>query len=153
MLADLLDYDYIARHGHRHVEYDRTQSYLTKIRQTKPHVLSRLKQKQWVKERKVGDEIHYRLTTNGTIASLQLRIARETHILPNGQWIEVVFDVPEVTRRERDHLRRMLKRMGFKKFQQSCWYTECAVGDPLVEFFRLSKFSTWAKIFIAKELK
>lgn len=39
----------------------------------------------------------------------------------DGRWRVLVFDVPEKKRRERDVLRAMLRRLGFRYLQRSVW--------------------------------
>jgi DNA-binding transcriptional regulator PaaX len=39
----------------------------------------------------------------------------------DGGWRIVFFDMPEEKRRHRDHLRQVLKAIGFREFQRSIW--------------------------------
>lgn len=39
----------------------------------------------------------------------------------NGKWFLVFFDIPEIQRNKRDHLRKFLKNLGFYQFQLSVY--------------------------------
>lgn len=39
----------------------------------------------------------------------------------DGHWRLVIFDIPETNREARDHVRRLLKELGFRQLQLSVW--------------------------------
>ena len=39
----------------------------------------------------------------------------------DGSWRIILFDIPEIKRRYRDYLRKILKEIGFNEFQKSVW--------------------------------
>jgi len=60
----------------------------------------------------------------------------------NGKWLAIVFDVPEVSRRERNFLRKELKWIGLKELQHSVWITPFDIEQELIALLQL-----WHKDF------
>ena len=57
----------------------------------------------------------------------------------NNKWIAVIFDVPEINRRERNFLRRELKWIGFKELQHSIWIFPFDIKKELLTLLVLWK--------------
>ena len=63
----------------------------------------------------------------------------------DGGWRIIFFDIPEKKRKIRDHLRRVIKRIGFREFQRSIWIypypvppflKELLFGDEIKSYVR-----------------
>ena len=70
----------------------------------------------------------------------------------DGNWRIVLFDIPEKYKKSRDALSRILKNMGFYKFQKSVFVHPFECGneiDFIVEFFALRSY---VRIIIAHEI-
>lgn len=50
-----------------------------------------------------------------------IRKKNEEELKWDGKWRGVIFDIPELNRRDRNFLRRELHQMGFKELQKSVW--------------------------------
>ena len=57
----------------------------------------------------------------------------------DGKWRGIIFDIPELSRRERDLLRRELKWVGFRELQKSIWIYPFNVEKELKSLLRLWK--------------
>jgi len=82
----------------------------------------------------------YRLTQLGMIKALP-EIKKE--LVHDGKTRILVFDVPESERKRRDHFRRHLKLLGFKKHQQSVWisYEDCEAWiEQLVDYHKVGNY-------------
>ena len=56
------------------------------------------------------------------------------------KWRLIVFDIKEITRKDRDYLRRQLKWIGFQELQKSVWVFPYEIRDDLREFIKLCRF-------------
>jgi len=71
----------------------------------------------------------------------------------DGKWIMIMYDIPEKKKRQRFFLRRDLKALGYKKFQNSIWvcpYDTYKETEKIVEEYFLSPY---VKIFLIEEIK
>lgn len=57
----------------------------------------------------------------------------------DGEWRGIIFDIPELSRRERNLLRRELKWIGFKELQKSIWVYPFDVEKELEVLLKLWK--------------
>jgi phenylacetic acid degradation operon negative regulatory protein len=53
------------------------------------------------------------------------------------KWRMVIFDIPEVTRRDRDFLRSQLQWLGFLELQKSVWIFPYEIKSELGDFIKL----------------
>lgn len=53
------------------------------------------------------------------------------------KWRVVIFDVPELSRKDRDFVRTHLKLLGLKECQKSVWISPWDVTGEIKDFFRL----------------
>ncbi|HSW37291.1 MAG TPA: hypothetical protein VLG37_02885 [Candidatus Saccharimonadales bacterium] len=65
----------------------------------------------------------YSINTKGLARLEQLSFAKEPlkPVTWDGLWRLVIFDIPEVQREARYHIRRLLKELGFAQLQLSVW--------------------------------
>ena len=60
----------------------------------------------------------------------------------DGKWRGIIFDIPELNRRERNFLRRELHQMGFRELQRSVWISPFDFERELKTLLKL-----WRKDF------
>jgi len=62
---------------------------------------------------------------------------------PDKKWQMILFDIPEVKRRDRDLFRKQLKYLGYKKLQRSIWacpYDVLELTQQLIKRYKLDRF-------------
>ena len=64
----------------------------------------------------------------------------------------IIFDVPGSERRKRDWLRSCLKRLGFRKIQQSVWMGKVKIPEEFIGDLRKFNMMEYVEIFIAQKL-
>ncbi len=69
----------------------------------------------------------------------------------DGKWEMVVFDISEKKRKARTDLRFYLKKLGYKKFQQSIWISSFDVLKETQQLIRNYDLEDEAKIFIVEK--
>lgn len=81
------------------------------------------------------------LTEKGIREILKYKM-KNKHVkkLWDGKWRIILFDIEEVTRKDRNYLRRQLKWIGFQELQKSVWVFPYEIREELKEFIRLCKF-------------
>lgn len=57
----------------------------------------------------------------------------------DGKWRGICWDVPEIARKDRDYLRRLLKWVGLKEMQKSFWVFPFDIKEELTELAKLYK--------------
>lgn len=70
----------------------------------------------------------------------------------DGKWIMVIFDIPQIHKRQRILLRSVLVNLGYKLFQQSVWVNSCDVykqTETALQYYSLDKY---VRIFLVNEL-
>ena len=88
------------------------------------------------------NEVFLRLTSAG-----EKKIVRDFPLFSlqkrpwDGKWRAVVFDIAEISRINRDLLRRKLKELGFGMFQKSIWITPYDITTDFEEFIAAEKLS------------
>lgn len=68
-------------------------------------------------------EVTYRITNKGLnlLESISLTKLQPLGNTWDKKWRLVIFDIPEQSRSARDHIRRLLKELGFQQLQLSVW--------------------------------
>jgi len=84
-----------------------------------------LKRQHYIERVEEGEKVLYKLTAKGQYELLRLNFVlhMQQKQKPHGQLFLAMFDVPEVKRGYRNFFRRLLRENGFKKLQQSVWFT------------------------------
>jgi len=85
--------------------------------------VSNLNRSGYIKIKKIKDKKKLYLTSKGRVEIIKniLQQKKEKELKWDRKWRAIIFDVPEVSRRDRDFLRRELNWMGFKELQKSIW--------------------------------
>ncbi|MBI4185692.1 CRISPR-associated endonuclease Cas2 [Candidatus Berkelbacteria bacterium] len=92
--------------------------------------LARLKYRRYIEER---DGV-ITLTPKGQQRAKSLKLQSlvlDTTQPWDGRWRLVIWDVPEVRRRERDLVRQILKKLGFVRIQRSIWVSPHPCRDEI----------------------
>lgn len=91
-----------------------------------------------VKITQQGKEIQ--LTKKGRIEIMKYKIKFKTKKPKwDGKWYAICWDVPEISRADRDFLRYLLRWLGFKELQKSLWVFPYPIKDELGELIRLCR--------------
>ena len=120
--------------------------------------INRLKRQGYLRKTEKGWE----LTPKGRIEIIKIILWKKLNNKKwDGKWRVIIFDIPEMSRRDRDFLRRELKWIGFIELQKSVWIfpfdTEKEIMALLklwkLEFLGDIRFLVVEKITEEKELK
>lgn len=86
-----------------------------------------------------GRKAKYRLSEKGK-ERIRQKISRflTDDVKWDGLWRLVIYDIGENQRRDRDHLRKFLKSLGFGMLQRSIWISPHSVKDELETFLEES---------------
>ena len=106
---------------------------------TKTKGISQLKRQGLLKEYKRGEKRYLKLTQKGKIEIVRCKLKQKAGEPWDRKWRVVIFDIPEVTRKDRNFLRRQLKWLGFFELQKSVWIFPYEVKIELREFIKLCK--------------
>ncbi|MFH1711743.1 MAG: hypothetical protein ABH846_00705 [Patescibacteria group bacterium] len=98
------------------------------------HRLKSLERQKFIKLKKEGVEISYKITNEGWENALRTKILSCEKQLPEGELCVVAFDFPEKIKGTRMTFRNLLKRAGFRLIQRSVWESENDVIFELTEF-------------------
>jgi len=102
--------------------------------------MHRLKKRGLLSQRKRGGNSYLKLTPLGQLALYRYRLAHLLTTKPwNGLWFVVIFDIPEISRKDRNFLRNQLKYIGFAELQKSVWVFPFDVSKELQELLSLYK--------------
>jgi len=104
-----------------------------------------LKYRDFVKEKKIGNDILLVLTEKGEIRLLEEKIKFSKDLKRNRQ-IRVEYDFPKGQDSARDNFRRFLKRSGFRMFQKSIWITEKDIYKLMKKFIINNQINEWVDV-------
>ena len=95
-----------------------------------------LERKGYLKKTENGLE----LTSKGRIEIIKIIIWKKLNNKKwDGKWRMIIFDIPEMNRRDRDFLRRELKWIGFIELQKSVWIFPYDMEKELMALLKLWK--------------
>lgn len=106
---------------------------------TRAQAIGKLKKQGLLAEYKKGDERYLRITEKGKIEIVRHKLKAKTAESWDKKWRIIIFDIPEVTRKDRNFLRDQLKWLGFFELQKSVWVFPYEIKDELGEFIKLCK--------------
>jgi len=126
-----------------------TEFYRKKHRQA----FHRLKKRGWLEERKIGGNMIAVLTESGEVAAIETILKKISPKLNNGEYLMVAFDFPEVAHAARDEFRRLIKRVGFVRHQQSVWCTQKDAAKYLKRLINIMGISKWVRLYRSVEYR
>ncbi len=98
--------------------------------------ISKLKRQGYLRETENGWE----LTPKGRIEIIKIIFWKKLQAKKwDGRWRMIIFDIPEMSRRDRDFLRRELKWIGFIELQKSVWIFPYDMERELLALLKLWK--------------
>jgi len=101
--------------------------------------ISQLKRQGLLTDYKKNGERYLKLTKKGKIEIVRYKLKAKTTESWDKKWRVVIFDIPEVTRKDRNFLRSQLKWLGFFELQKSVWVFPYDIKNDLQEFMKLCK--------------
>jgi len=105
-----------------------------------PKYMDSLKRRNYIREIKTGDGKKIELTLKGKMEIIKYKIKFKTKKLKwDGKWRGISWDVPEISRKYRDYLRRQLRWLGFKELQKSFWIFPFDIRNEVKELVKLYK--------------
>ncbi len=129
-----------------------SQKYRTDLARRKAIELAwRLKQRGFLVNKKRGDKASFILADKARIKIFKKRLAL-CQKLPKGEYVVVIFDIPQKQKNVRDELRWFLKQNDFFKIQQSVWATDRRVYKELKDLINELGIGKWTNVFLAKNL-
>lgn len=93
--------------------------------------IQRLKKNGCLEKIEKNGETLYRITEQGRNKIEKFLFDRE---MWDGRWRIVIYDIPELQKRDRDGLRNKLRSCRFKQLQKSVWVSPFDVLDEVEEF-------------------
>lgn len=106
-----------------------------------PKGITKLKRWGYLEERKITNKKKLCFTPKARVEIIRniLRNKKEKKLKWDGKWRAIIFDIPELTRKDRDFLRRELRWIGFKELQKSVWIFPYEIEKELIVLLRLWK--------------
>ena len=103
--------------------------------------VSNLKRGGYLEEKRIKNKRKLYLTSKGRIEIIKniLREKKNKKLKWDGKWRAIIFDIPELSRRDRDFLRRELRWIGFKELQKSVWIFPYPIERELKTLLKLWK--------------
>lgn len=99
-----------------------------------------LKRRNYIQQIKTKNGKGIALTLKGKIQILKYRLKfRECKKPWDGKWRAICWDIPEITRQDRDYLRRLLRWVGFVEMHKSFWIFPFDTRKELQELVTLYK--------------
>lgn len=120
-------------------------------RQKASELIWKLKQRGYIEAAEKGKKVVYVLSEKGKIKFLKKQIERSKN-LPAGQFLAVIFDMPQKQHKARDIFRGFLKRNDFKKVQQSVWISHQDIYKILIDLVKELGIEEWVNIFYGHKL-
>lgn len=137
ILLDVVDtFGFILENGYSSLGYGRSKSDLRSIKEAKRKKYAfisrkRLEKRKLLIRKQTGKDVFYKLTYEGYLEALKLKIITCMNELPEGEICLVIFDIPEDMRHVRGAFRQLLKKAKFRMRQQSVWEGDYEVVDLL----------------------
>ncbi|MFA4936854.1 MAG: hypothetical protein WC575_00975 [Patescibacteria group bacterium] len=107
-----------------------------------------LKRNNYIKAKKIGDQLILTLTNKGTKILLREQLLQAPKHSQQ-RFTVVAFDIPESAHLARRQFRWFLRQSGFKKLQQSVWINNRDVYTPFAKFIKQLKIEKWVNVFLA----
>ncbi|MBI1971596.1 MAG: hypothetical protein HYS52_02005 [Candidatus Wildermuthbacteria bacterium] len=99
-----------------------------------------LKRRKYLQEVQTKSGKAIKLTPKGRIQILKYRLKSKNKELEwDGKWRAISWDVPEISRRDRDYLRGLLRWIGFLEMHKSFWIFPYDIREELKELVKLYK--------------
>jgi len=107
--------------------------------------ICRLQKRKYLEKIKHEEKIIFKLSDLGQKMLDRQHVAKPKK-LPEGETFVISYDIPEKYAAVRQDFRRTLKRLGFKKLQQSVWSSELDWSDRTTELIDSRALSDWVLV-------
>lgn len=105
-----------------------------------PKYIDSLKRRDYIQAIKTKKGKKIKLTPKGQAEIIKYKIKLKTEKPKwNGKWFGISWDVPEISRKDRDYLRNQLRWLGFKELQKSLWVFPFDIENEVKELSKLYK--------------
>jgi len=112
----------------------------------------RLKKQGLLEITKKNNEKFLRLTNKGQIKALLTMAKIPKTGRWDGKWRLVMFDIPENSKNQRDLLRLILKKQGFKKFQASVFIGPQPINRSAIKYLQISGLINYTRMLRVDEV-
>lgn len=102
------------------------------------NLIYRLEKQGWIKYVDKNNERFIKLTNKGKLKALLSKIPTLQKGLWDGKWWIIMWDIPEESNFQRQHLRIMVKNMGFRKLQASVFISPYAISEAAMDYLHES---------------
>ena len=92
------------------------------------------------------------LTEQGKLKVLMEKSFLRTEGKWDGKWRMVIFDIPKGADRERDKLRFLLKKYGYKKAQASVYVSPWSLNREAVEYLKVTGLNKYIRFLKVEEM-
>lgn len=99
-----------------------------------------LKRRNYIQETRTKKGREIQLTPKGQTEIIKYKIKLKTKKPRwDKKWRAICWDVPEISRKDRDYLRGKLRWLGFKELQKSLWIFPFNIKEEVKELVKLYK--------------
>jgi len=116
----------------------------------KRRAIRELRRKNWLKDRRKGDEVLFTMNTDALVSALRQRILSKKDKLPDGFRCYISYDFPNAAEKTRNKWRYMIRCFGFDMQQYSLYSTDLDVQEEIRGIIELLEISDWVQVFVAK---
>ena len=97
-------------------------------------VIKRLKDSERIRVVEREGKLFIELTKKGKLTSLLGKLDLYKYRKWDGKWRLMIWDIPESSNKQRDAIRRFVKRLGFYQLQKSVYITPYELPSDAVEY-------------------
>lgn len=100
----------------------------------------------------------YALTPRGEWAAMKAAVQRGMNAKRiisstwDGKWRMILFDFPEKKRSDRDYVRGVLKKTGFKEFQRSTWISPHKIPSYLMKLLKDQRLKDHVRVITTNDI-
>ncbi|MDR3642077.1 MAG: hypothetical protein P4L74_00420 [Candidatus Doudnabacteria bacterium] len=116
------------------------------------NALYQLKKRGVVKIEKKDGKNFVALTKKGALESLLIKANIQAQKIWDGKWRLLIFDIPIGANLERDRLRGLLKRYGFKKLQGSVFINPYPLNREAIEYLNQTGLDKFIRLLKVEEM-
>jgi hypothetical protein len=125
-----------------------------KSRKRFSQIVKNLKNKGYLNVKDIKNGTAVMITPSGMkqLFEIEIKIG-EKNKRSDKKWQMILFDIPEVSRRNRDLFRKQLKYLGYQNLQKSVWvcpYDVLKVTQKLIKNYKIDRF---VRLLLVEEIK
>ena len=97
-------------------------------------VIKRLKENERIRVVEKNGKLFIELTKKGRLTALLGKLDLNQRKKWDGKWRLMIWDIPESSNKQRDAIRRFVKRLGFHRLQLSVYITPFELPGDAIEY-------------------